>query len=150
MYNWQFFLLKVRTRYICYIFVALFTVFLFLPRVCYKMLAAWSVRSGFSDIGISVTPLGSTTFPGFLMSCSYLDWVCICGLGRVLLFFLRRVLHEYCIYKISTLYFSTFIDSFPAYLSQLLTVYTPSSQFRSSSDTRISFYENQIIWADPA
>ena len=32
--------------------------------------------------------------------------------------------------------------------SQLLTVYTLSSQFRSSSDTRISFYENEIIWAE--
>ena len=40
-------------------------------------------------------------------------------------------------YKISTLCFNTFIDSSPDYLSQLLTVYTPSRQLRSSSDTRI-------------
>ena len=38
-------------------FVALFTVFLFFPRVCYKMLAAGSVRFGFSAIGIPETPL---------------------------------------------------------------------------------------------
>jgi hypothetical protein len=37
----------------------------------------------------------------------------------------------------SRLCFNTFIDSSPDYLSQLLTVYTPSRQLSSSSDTRI-------------
>ena len=130
-------------------FVALFTVFLFFPRVCYKMLAAGSVRFGFSAIGIPETPL--RLFRDF--SCRVRIWtqfVYVVWVGFYFFFFFGRVLHEYCIYKISTLYFSTFVYSFPAYLSQLLTVYTPSSQFCSSSDTRISFYENQIICADPA
>ena len=39
-------------------------------------------------------------------------------------------------YKLSTVCHNFFTDSSPAYLSDLLTVYTPSRQPRSSSDTR--------------
>ena len=39
-------------------------------------------------------------------------------------------------YKISTLCFNTFTNSSPVYIAQPLSVYTPSSHFRSSSDTR--------------
>jgi hypothetical protein len=40
-------------------------------------------------------------------------------------------------YKLSTLCFQFFSGSSPAYFSQLLTVYTPARQLRSSSDSRI-------------
>jgi len=40
-------------------------------------------------------------------------------------------------YKLSTLCFNFFSGSSPAYFSELLTVYTPTRQLRSSSDTRI-------------
>ena len=39
-------------------------------------------------------------------------------------------------YKLLTICHNFFSDSFPAYLSDLLTVYTPSRQLRSSADTR--------------
>ena len=66
------------------IFVALFTVFLFLPRMCYKMLAAGSVRSGVSYIGIPVTLLGSTTFPA---SCGISHVVFVFGLSLYIIWF---------------------------------------------------------------
>jgi hypothetical protein len=39
-------------------------------------------------------------------------------------------------YKLSTLCFSFFSESAPSYISDLLSIYTPSRQLRSSSDTR--------------
>ena len=48
-------------------------------------------------------------------------------------------------HRISTLCFNTFTKSFPVYIAQLLSVYTPSRHPRSSSDTRtlrIPFVKN--------
>ena len=39
-------------------------------------------------------------------------------------------------YKIATLCYSSFTESYPVHLSELLTVYHPSRQLRSISDTR--------------
>ena len=39
-------------------------------------------------------------------------------------------------YKVATLCYNYFTESYPVYLSELLTVYHPSRQFRSISDTR--------------
>ena len=39
-------------------------------------------------------------------------------------------------YKVATLCYSSFTESYPVYLSELLTVYRPSRQLRSISDTR--------------
>ena len=44
--------------------------------------------------------------------------------------------HSRIDYKISTLCFNTFTNSFPVYTAQLLSVYTPSRHLHSSSDTR--------------
>ena len=39
-------------------------------------------------------------------------------------------------YKVATLCYNSFTESYPVYLSELLTVYRPSRQLRSISDTR--------------
>ena len=39
-------------------------------------------------------------------------------------------------YKVATLCYNSFTESYPIYLSELLTVYHPSRQLRSISDTR--------------
>ena len=39
-------------------------------------------------------------------------------------------------YKVATLCYNSFTESYPVYLSELLTVYHPSRQLRSISDTR--------------
>ena len=39
-------------------------------------------------------------------------------------------------YKVTTLCYNSFTESYPVYLSELLTVYHPSRQLRSISDTR--------------
>ena len=39
-------------------------------------------------------------------------------------------------YEVATLCYSSFTESYPVYLSELLTVYRPSRQLRSISDTR--------------
>ena len=39
-------------------------------------------------------------------------------------------------YKVATLYYNSFTESYPVYLSEFLTVYHPSKQLRSISDTR--------------
>ena len=54
-------------------------------------------------------------------------------------------------YKVATLCYSSFTESYPVYLSELLTVYHPSRQLRSISDTRtfripFSFHENKDLW----
>ena len=39
-------------------------------------------------------------------------------------------------YKVATLCYNSFTESYPVYLSELMTVYRPSRQLRSISDTR--------------
>ena len=52
-------------------------------------------------------------------------------------------------YEVATLCYNSFTESYPVYLSELLTVYHPSRQLRSISDIRtfrIPFTKNKDLW----